>query len=562
MDWVVAVVELQQGGLYCNRWLDVEMRVMRVSVVVGGDDEDREQPRRHHRHRDEIHRFNLRRFLQMAPKPLEGSEIPEFAENRLERMENCFEVFERGAATWVEFCTAFRLLYFPPTIRKYKVNELMNLKQARIWIYEYQQKFFELLPYCSYVANCSEDKYDLFLQGLNPDIHDSVAINDDPTSYEVLVNCCFQEENNIKRKMTFYSFQPSKSLGTRAQSFKKPCASSSSGSGSGSGSSRGVFHFGKKQGQWLENQHLDKVRKLQFRRGHEDSWLGVPTRDHVFQILIPVFPPVREVEFRIELVPGMAPISRTPYRLELVEIGELQQHLQDLLDKEYIRPNVSSWGASILFVKKKDGFMRLCIDYIHIDEHAQHLRLVLQILREKQLYVMFSKCQFWIDRVVFLGHVISQKGVSVDPNMTEAILNWSRPTKASEICSFFGLAGYYHRFIEKFSRIARTLTQLTRKDITFVWSSECEQSFDELKNRLTTTPVLELPSGPRGYVVYTDLKTHEGNYPLNDLELAAIVFELKIWHHYLYDKQFEIFSDHKSLNYLFTLTELNMRQRR
>ncbi|XP_073121124.1 uncharacterized mitochondrial protein AtMg00860-like [Henckelia pumila] len=156
-----------------------------------------------------------------------------------------------------------------------------------------------------------------------------------------------------------------------------------------------------------------------------------------------------------------------------------------------------------------DKFVVVFIDDIlvyscSVNEHAQHLRLVLQILCEKQLYAMLSKCEFWIDRVVFLGHVISQEGLSVDPSKIEAILNWSRPTTASEIRIFLGLAGYYQRFIEKFPRISRLLTQLTRKDVYFIWSSECEQSFDELKGRLTTASVLALPSRTGGYVVYTD----------------------------------------------------------
>ncbi|XP_073133405.1 uncharacterized protein [Henckelia pumila] len=189
-----------------------------------------------------------------------------------------------------------------------------------------------------------------------------------------------------------------------------------------------------------------------------------------------------------------------------------------------------------------------------IDEHAQHLRLVLHILYEKQLYGKFSKCKFWIDQVVFLGHFISQERVSVDPSKTKPILNWLRPTTVSEIRSFLGLADYYRRFIMNFSWIAIPLTQLTRKYVFFLCSSECEQSFDELRSRSTIAPIFALPSGPEGYVVYTDaslqglscvltqngnvitydskqLKNHEGNYLVHDLELATIMFDLNIWRH-------------------------------
>jgi hypothetical protein len=148
-----------------------------------------------------------------------------------------------------------------------------------------------------------------------------------------------------------------------------------------------------------------------------------------------------------------------------------------------------------------------------------------------------------------------------------------------------GLAGYYRRFIEGFSTIASHLTKLTHKEVRFVWSEECEASFRELKERLTFAPVLALPSGTEGFVVYSEasnrglgcvlmqhgrviayalrqLKSHELNYPVHDLELVAVVFDLRVWRHYLYGSQVQIFTDHKSLKYLISQKKLNMRQRR
>ncbi|KZV32740.1 hypothetical protein F511_32166 [Dorcoceras hygrometricum] len=188
-------------------------------------------------------------------------------------------------------------------------------------------------------------------------------------------------------------------------------------------------------------------------------------------------------------------------------------------------------------------------------------------------------------KIIFLGHVISAQGISVDPSKVEAVLNWERPRSVSEIRSFLRLAGYYRRFIEKFSSIARPMTQLTQKDKRFVWTDECEYSFQTLKEKLTTAPVLALPSGSGGFVVCSDaslsglgcvlmqngyviayasrqLKPHETRYPVHDLELAAIVFALKIWRHYLYGEEFVVYTDHKSLKYIFTQSDLNMRQRR
>ena len=400
-------------------------------------------------------------------------------------------------------------------------------------------------------------------------------------------------------------------------------------------------------------------------------------------------PPEREVEFTIDLVPGTGPISKAPYRMAPAELKELKEQLQDLLDQGFIRPSASPWGAPVLFVKKKDGSMRLCIDYrelnkvtirnkyplpriddlfdqlrgsevfskidlrsgyhqlrvkeedipktafrtryghyeflvmpfgltnapavfmdlmnrvfheyldsfviVFIDdilvysksqeEHEEHLRIVLQILRDRKLFAKLKKCEFWMDRVVFLGHVISRDGITVDPSKIEAVVNWVRPTNVSEVRSFLGLAGYYRRFVEGFSCIATPLTRLTRKNAKFEWTNECERSFQELKQRLVSAPVLTIPSSSSGFVIYSDashkglgcvlmqhgkvvayasrqLKSYEQNYPTHDLELAAVVFALKIWRHYLYGERCEIYTDHKSLKYISTQKELNMRQRR
>ncbi|KAL0561191.1 hypothetical protein IC582_001612 [Cucumis melo] len=237
-----------------------------------------------------------------------------------------------------------------------------------------------------------------------------------------------------------------------------------------------------------------------------------------------------------------------------------------------------------------DSFVIVFIDDILIyskteAEHEEHLHQVLKTLRANRLYAKFSKCEFWLKKVSFLGHVVSSEGVSVDPAKIEAVTNWPRPSTVSEIRSFLGLAGYYRRFVEDFSHIAIPLTQLTRKGTPFVWSPTCESSFQELKQKLVTAPILTVPDGSESFVIYSDaskkglscvlmqqgkvvayasrqLKSHEQNYPTHDLELAAVVFALKIWRHYLYGEKIQIFTDHKSLKYFFTQKELNMRQRR
>jgi hypothetical protein len=138
-----------------------------------------------------------------------------------------------------------------------------------------------------------------------------------------------------------------------------------------------------------------------------------------------------------------------------------------------------------------DKFIIVFIDDILIYsssqmEHANHLREVLETLRRNKLYAKLSKCEFWLNEVVFLGHVISEKGISVDLKKIEAILRWERPMNVTEIRSFLGLAGYYRRFVEGFSTIASPMTRLTRKEVKFEWSKECETSFQELNSRLTS----------------------------------------------------------------------------
>ena len=376
----------------------------------------------------------------------------------------------------------------------------------------------------------------------------------------------------------------------------------------------------------------------------------------------------REVDLSVEIVPGTTPVSRAPYRMAPAELKELKVQLQELLDKGFVRPNFSPWGAPVLFVKKKDDTLRMCIDYRQINkvtvknkysllriedlfdqlkgagvflkidlrsgyyqlrvkevdvpktafrtryghyefmvmpfgltnapttfmdlmnrvfqpyvdqfvvvfiddilvyskdaqEHEQHLKIVLQTLREKKLYAKLSKCEFWLKEVSFLGHIVSAEGIKVDPTKIEVVVNWKPPRNVTEVRSFLGLAGYHRRFVRGFSVVA--LTKLLRKGIKFEWTDKCQNSFEQLKGMLVEAPVLTQPTSGKEYTLYSDasgiglgcvdgkvvayvsrqLKTHEQNYPTHDLELAAVVFALKIWRHYLYGEKCKNFTDHKS----------------
>ncbi|KAJ9544880.1 LOW QUALITY PROTEIN: hypothetical protein OSB04_024587 [Centaurea solstitialis] len=214
------------------------------------------------------------------------------------------------------------------------------------------------------------------------------------------------------------------------------------------------------------------------------------------------------------------------------------------------------------------------------EEHEQHLRLILKLLKAEKLYAKFSKCEFWIREVHFLGH-----GIHIDPAKVEAIKKWEALKTPIEIRQFLGLAGYYRRFIANFSKIAQPLTTLTHKDKKFIWGEKQEEAFQLLKHKLCNAPILALPEGTDNFVVYCDashqglgcvlmqnekviayasrqLKVHEKSYTTHDLELGAVVFALKIWRHYLYGTKCTIFTDHKSLQDILDQKMLNMRQRR
>ncbi|PWA92258.1 reverse transcriptase domain-containing protein [Artemisia annua] len=237
-----------------------------------------------------------------------------------------------------------------------------------------------------------------------------------------------------------------------------------------------------------------------------------------------------------------------------------------------------------------DKFVIVFIDDILIyskseEEHKQHLVTILSLLKDEQLYAKFSKCEFWIRKVQFLGHVIDREGLHVDPAKIEAIEKWATPVNATEIRQFLGLAGYYRRFIEGFSKISKPLTALTHKDKKYEWGDEAEKAFQILKQKLCSAPILALPDGIEDFEVYCDasyqglgavlmqrgkvmayasrqLKTHEEKYTTHDLELGAVVFALKLWRHYLYGTKCVVFTDHKSLQHIMDQKELNMRQRR
>ncbi|GJW60628.1 putative reverse transcriptase domain-containing protein [Tanacetum coccineum] len=294
-------------------------------------------------------------------------------------------------------------------------------------------------------------------------------------------------------------------------------------------------------------------------------------------------PPTRQVEFQIDLVPGAAPVARAPYRLAPSEMKELSEQLKELSDKGFIRPSSSPWGAPVLFVKKKDGSFRMCIDYRELNkltvknryplpriddlfdqlqgssvyskidlrsgyhqlrvreedipktafrtryghyefqnkqEHEEHLKLILELLKKEELYAKFSKCEFWIPKVQFLGHVIDSEGIHVDPAKIEFM---------HHPCFTCGKRRNFIAYCDASKKGLGAVLMQREKVISYA---------------------------------SRQLKIHEKNYTTHDLELGAVVFALKIWRHYLYGTKCTVFTDHKSLQHILDQKELNMRQRR
>ncbi|GJQ92639.1 putative reverse transcriptase domain-containing protein [Tanacetum coccineum] len=320
-------------------------------------------------------------------------------------------------------------------------------------------------------------------------------------------------------------------------------------------------------------------------------------------------PPTRKVKFQINLIPGAAPIARAPYRLASSEMKELSNQLQKLSDKGFIRHSSSPWGAPVLFFKKKDESFWMCIDYqelnkLTVKNHYPLLRID-DLFDQLQGSSVYSKIDLRsgyhqlrvrdedIPKTAFrtqYGHYEFQVmpfGLTNAPaNKKEheehlkAILEL---LKKEELYAKFSkcLAGYYRRFIEGFSKIAKSMTKLTQKGLKFDWGDKAEAAFQLINQKLCSAPILSLS---KDFIVYCDasikglgavlmqrekvnayascqLKIREKNYTTHDLELGAVVFALKIWRHYLYGTKCTVFTDHKSLQHILDQKQLNMRQR-
>jgi hypothetical protein len=409
--------------------------------------------------------------------------------------------------------------------------------------------------------------------------------------------------------------------------------------------------------------------------------------------LPPGLPPSRGQEHEIREIPGSTPPAKPAYRLSPPELQELKSQIEDLLAKGFIRPSVSPYASPVLFVPKKDGGFRMCVDYralnrqtiknkyplpriddlldqlrgarifskidlrsgyhqirmaensiektafrtrygsfeylvmpfglcnapatfqsvmntvlqpvldqcaiVYIDdilvysrsleEHVRDLRKVLEILRKEKLYTKLSKCNFALREVPFLGHVISDQGIKVDPAKVTAVQKWAAPINVKELQRFLGFANYYRRFIQDYAKICAPLTSLLRKDAEFRWGPEQDQAMQQIKTSLTSAPVLIIADPGKQYTLVTDasdeaigavllqdhgkglqpiayetrkLRAAELNYPIHDKEALAIVHAFKVWRCYLEGAETTVQTDHCSLKYLRSQPQLSRRQTR
>jgi hypothetical protein len=415
------------------------------------------------------------------------------------------------------------------------------------------------------------------------------------------------------------------------------------------------------------------------------SKFGSPDKD-VFPVTLkkglPVDRPNQQQHF-IPLIEGAKPYSRSPFKCSQAELEELKKQLEYYLDQGWIRPSHSPWGAPVLFVPKKNGKIRFCVDYrqlndrtikstyplpnienimenlqgmkyfskidlsqgyhqvkVHTDdiyktamntrygqyewlvmnfgltnapatfmqllhsifhdlldvsmivfiddilifsktleEHRKHVDQVLERLWQNQLFANWEKCAFNTDKVDYCGVNVSAKGISVHQDKVQAVSEWPIPKSVRDIRSFLGLAGYYRRFIPNYAAIARPMTALTKKDVTFDFNEDCVKSFETLKERLRNAPVLILPDQTKPYTIVPDSSGYavggiimqeasdgsglhpiayvsrqminaELRYPVNQQELLSIFYICKQFRHLLMNHHVTAHTDHKPLKHL------------
>ncbi|GJV57014.1 putative reverse transcriptase domain-containing protein, partial [Tanacetum coccineum] len=313
------------------------------------------------------------------------------------------------------------------------------------------------------------------------------------------------------------------------------------------------------------------MRKETEDKSEEKRLEDVPTVQDFLEVFpedLPGLPPAQQVEFQIYLVEltvkNRYPLSRIDDLFDQLQGSSVYSkielrsgyHLLRVRDEDIPKTSFRTRYGHYEFQVMSFGLTNGSAVFMDLmnrseGEHALHLKLILELLKKEELHAKFSKCEFWLSKVQFLSHVIDSEGIHMDPAKIESIKDWASPKTSTEIRQFLGLAGYYRRFIEGFSKIAKPMTKLTQKSVKFNWTEKAEAAFQLLKQKLYSTPILALPEGSENFVVYRDasrkglsavlmqrekvityasrqLKIHEKNYTTHDLELGAVVFALKM----------------------------------
>ncbi|GJW07890.1 putative reverse transcriptase domain-containing protein [Tanacetum coccineum] len=499
----------------------------------------------------------------------------------------------RTERTWSDWCLTVMLgnthemmtdKYCPRNEIKKLEIEIWNLKVKVTDLTSYTQRFQELALLCWRMFPKESDKIEKYFGGLPDMIHGSVVASKPKTmqeAVEIATELMDKKIRTFAERQTESKRKQDDNQQQQQQQNKRQNTGRAYTVGTDATSVIKLAIWPVTAGA-LQTPTMLTIRGA-LGRVRNPLAMNVEPRDTSRGIDLPGLPPTRQVKFQIDLIPGVAPVARAPYRLAPSEMKELLEKLKELSDKGFIRPISLPWGALVLFVKKKiddlfdqlqgssvyskidlrsgyhqlrvreedipkmafrtryghyefqvmafgltnaptvfmdlmnrvckpflDKFVIVFIDDILIysknkKECEEHLKAVLKLLKKEKLYAKFSKCEFWILKVQFLGHVIDSQGIHVDPAKIESIKDWESPKTPTKIRQFLGLAGYYRRFIEGFSKIAKSMTKLTQKGVKFDW-------------------------GDKQY--------------------------------YLYGTKCTVFTDHKSLQHILNQKELNMRQRR
>ncbi|GJZ97018.1 putative reverse transcriptase domain-containing protein [Tanacetum coccineum] len=539
-------------------------------------------------------------FMKCKPLYFKGTEGVVELTQWFERMETVSDIKKLLVETRSSSLLMMDM-YCPKNEMKKLEAELWNLKVIGTDVVKYNQRFQELALLCVRMFPEESDKIERYVGGLPDMIHGNIVASKPKTMQEAIE---MATELMDKRVSTIADQRKDPQLKTRGEGTspvtvgigkRQPTLTIQMGKGSGR---KPYLFLVRILGP--SRKECPRLKNNKGKRGNQAGNDRAPAKD---------FLDSSSGSFQIDLVPGAAPVARAPYRLAPSEMKELSEQLKELSDKGFIRPSSSPWGAPVLFVKKKDGSFRMCIDYrelnkltvknryplpriddlfdqlqgssvyskidlrsgyhqlrvrerrtipktafrtryghyefqvmpfgltnapavfmdlmnrvckpyldkfviVFIDdiliyskskqEHEEHLKIILELLKKEELYAKFSKCKFWIPKVQFLGHVIDSEGIHVDPAKIESIKDWTSPKSPTEIRQFLGLAGYYRRFIEGFSKIAKPMTKLTQKKVKFEWGDKQEAAFQLLKQKLCRPPILHYLSGSEDFIAYCD----------------------------------------------------------